>query len=116
MRHFFAPGPVTAGTLGMSEAPLAGLLVAPACLAYTRTAYLLRAAIAVALAAITAAANDDLGPAMGAQEQTASGLHRRSLQDADSTRHSAPTVKYWLGLRLTCRVWGRGTGSDSRGQ
>jgi hypothetical protein len=68
----------------MGKAPTATALIAtagsPHALATSRTCAL---AIAIAVAAITAATDEYLRPTAGAQEQAARGLHRRSPWNAE---------------------------------
>jgi len=94
MRHFLVAGTVAARARRMGEAPLAGLLVAPAGLAHAGAAHILGASAAIALAAIAAAANEYLFPAAGAKEQSARRFHRRSRRDTEGSRQRASAVKY----------------------
>ncbi|KAI3605780.1 hypothetical protein D8I24_2317 (plasmid) [Cupriavidus necator H850] len=94
----------------MGEAPVTAVLVASAGFPHTGAAGLLGAILAVTLAAVTAAANEDLHPAAGTHEQAARGQHRRSLMDAEDHRQTAPVVEYLARTRAPDRhpdsVWG----------
>jgi hypothetical protein len=68
MRHFLVAGAVAARARCMSKATLAGFLVASSGFAHAGAPDLGGATAAVALTAITAAANEYLLPAAGAQE------------------------------------------------
>jgi hypothetical protein len=89
MRHFFAALTVAARTRRMGKAPLARFLVAPSGLTHLGAAHLLGATTAVALATITAAANEYLLSAAGAQEQSTGRFHRRSQRDTEGSRQRA---------------------------
>jgi hypothetical protein len=102
MRHDFALRPVASGSRRMSEAPTTAALVASTRFAHTGTTRFSGAITAIAIAAITTTANEDLRPATGAHEQAARGLqptgissgHRRSLMNAEDHRQTAPAMQY----------------------
>jgi hypothetical protein len=76
MRHFIESRPIATGALRMGKTPAARVLVTPGRFAQARTPRRLGTAIgAIDLAAITAAANEHLRAAAGAQEETARGQH-----------------------------------------
>jgi len=83
MRHDFIAGPVTSGASRMQMAAATGALIAPAGVAHARPSHRPGALGAIALAAITTATDQHLGPAAGTQEQAARGLHRRSPANAE---------------------------------
>ena len=84
MRHDFIAGPVTSGARRMQMAEATGALIAPAGVAHARPSHRPGAlGSAIALAAITTATDQHLGPAAGTQEQAARGLHRRSPANAE---------------------------------
>ena len=101
MRHDFALRPVASGSRRMSEAPTTAALVASTRFAHAGTTRFSGAITAIAIAAITTTANEDLRPATGAHEQAARGLqptgissgHRRSLMNAEDHRQSAPAMQ-----------------------
>src|SRR6478609_3647106 len=105
MRHDFALRPVASGSRRMSEAPTTAALIASTRFAHAGTTRFSGAITAIAIAAITTTANEDLRPATGAHEQAARGLqptgissgHRRSLMNAEDHRQTAPAMQY-----LTC--------------
>jgi hypothetical protein len=75
MRHILLAQPVTAASFGMLEAASSALLVAPAGFLDASAACGLRAASGtIDLAPIAAAADDDLGSAVMAQEESAGGF------------------------------------------
>ena len=80
MRHvIFLPPPlaVTAGAFGMREPPPAALLIAAASGALRFAAGRLRTGrAAIGLAMVAAAADDNLGAAAPAQEESTHGVHR----------------------------------------
>jgi len=102
MRHDFALRPVASGSRRMSEAPTTAALVASTRFAHAGTTRFSGAITAIAIAAITTTANEDLRPATGAHEQAARGLqptgissgHRRSLMNAEDHRQTAPAMQY----------------------
>jgi hypothetical protein len=102
MRHDFALSPVASGSRRMSEAPTTAALVASTRFAHAGTTRFSGAITAIAIAAITTTANEDLRPATGAHEQAARGLqptgissgHRRSLMNAEDHRQTAPAMQY----------------------
>ncbi|MGH7471772.1 MAG: hypothetical protein ACRENP_27800, partial [Longimicrobiales bacterium] len=96
----------------MGEAPLTAALIAPAGFAHAGAARFLGASPAVPLAAVTAAANEDLSPAMGAYVQAARGQHRRSSIDAEDHRQTAPGMEYLARTRLSGPTSGFGVGRD----
>jgi len=76
MRHFIALRPIAAGALRMGKTPAARALVTLSRVAQARAPGCLRtAAGAIDLASVTAAANEHLRAAAGAQEETARGQH-----------------------------------------
>jgi hypothetical protein len=78
MRHILLTKPVTAGSFGMLEAAIPALLVtAPGCLEGSAAGRLGAASGAVDLAPVAAAADDDLGSAVMAKEESAGGFHWR---------------------------------------
>jgi predicted nicotinamide N-methyase len=78
MRHILLAQPVTAASLGMLEAASSALLVAVAGFLDGSAACGLRAASgAIDLAPVAAAADDDLGAAAMAHEESAGGFHWR---------------------------------------
>ncbi|CAE6856699.1 hypothetical protein R20943_07857 [Paraburkholderia aspalathi] len=101
MRHDFAFSPIASCSCRVGEAPAAAALIPAAGLAHTDPPGLFGAIPAIAIATITAPANDDLRPATGAHEQAARGLqptgissgHRRSLMNAEDHRQSAPAMQ-----------------------
>ena len=102
MRHDFALSPVASGSRRMSEAPTTAALVTLTRFAHAGTTRFSGAITAIAIAAITTTANEDLHPATGAHEQAARGLqpagissgHRRSLMNAEDHRQTAPAMQY----------------------
>lgn len=85
MRHFLLATAIAAHPLRMRQATAKAALVALSGLALARSADCLRAAaIAVDLAAVAAAANNDLRPAMGAHKEAARGRHRQSPRYAET--------------------------------
>ena len=96
MRHvIFLPPPlaVAAGAFGMGKTPAAALLVAPAGGALRLLAGRLRTGrAAIDLATVAAAANDDLGAAAPAQEQSAHRVHRLSPASRENLDRQAPFV------------------------
>ena len=90
MRHFLAPLAIAAHPGGMRHTTAPAALVTATSLAQAGSACGLRAvAIAVSLAAITTATDDDLRPATGAHVQAARGrLHWRLLQNAKDEEES----------------------------
>ena len=102
MRHDFALRAVASGSRRMSEAPTTAALVASTRFAHAGTTRFSGAITAIAIAAITTTANEDLRPATGAHEQAARGLqptgissgHRRSLMNAEDHRQTAPAMQY----------------------
>ncbi|SAL85883.1 hypothetical protein AWB67_07059 [Caballeronia terrestris] len=102
MRHDFALRPVASGSRRMSEAPTTAALIASTRFAHAGTTRFSGAITAIAIAAITTTANEDLRPATGAHEQAARGLqptgissgHRRSLMNAEDHRQTAPAMQY----------------------
>jgi len=102
MRHDFALSPVASRSGRVGKAPATALLIATAGFAHTDAAGFSGAITAIAIAAITAPANEDLRPATGAHEQAARGLnptgissgHRRSLMNAEDHRQTAPAMQY----------------------
>ena len=90
MRHFLASLAIAAHPGGMRHTTAPAALVTAASLAQARSSRGLRAvAIAVSLAAITTATDDDLRPATGAHVQAARGrLHWRLLQNAKEEEQS----------------------------
>ena len=78
MRHILLAPPVTAASFGMLEAASSALLVAVAgCLDGSAACGLRAASGAIDLAPITAAADDDLGSAAMAKEESAGRFHWR---------------------------------------
>ena len=90
MRHFLAPLAIAAHPGGMRHTTAPAALVTATRLAQAGSSRGLGAvAIAVSLAAITTAADDDLRPATGAHVQAARGrLHWRLLQNAKDEEES----------------------------
>ena len=68
MRHFILSGPITTAAFGMGVATATGLLVAFPRFAYGTATYLRRALGTVALATVTATANQHLFAALGTEE------------------------------------------------
>jgi hypothetical protein len=80
MRHFVGPPAVTALTLGMGKASPATMLITPSRRPQGRAPGLLRARrTTVDVASVATAANEHLGTATGAVEQTGGVLHRPLL-------------------------------------
>jgi hypothetical protein len=76
MRHFIVLRPIATGALRMGKTPAARTLVTSSRVAQARAPGCLRAAAgAIDLASVTAAANEHLRAAAGAQEETARGQH-----------------------------------------
>jgi hypothetical protein len=79
MRHFILAAAIAAHPLGVRKPAVATALIALSGLAQAGLARILRAAaVAVDLAAVATAANDDLRPAAGAHKEAACGRHRQS--------------------------------------
>ncbi|MBB5498723.1 hypothetical protein HDG37_002937 [Paraburkholderia sp. MM5384-R2] len=79
MRHFILAAAIAAHPFGMREAAVTTALIALAGHAHAGLACDLRTVtVAVDLAAVATAANDDLRPAAGAHKQAAGGRHRQS--------------------------------------
>jgi hypothetical protein len=79
MRHFILALAIAAHPFGMREAAVTTALIALAGHAHAGLACDLRTVtVAVDLATVATAANDDLRPAMGTHEQTACVRHRQS--------------------------------------
>ena len=82
MRHviFLPPAvAVTAGAFGVGKASTAALLIAPACLALRFSAGRLRTPlVAIDLAAVAMAADQDLSAAAATQEESTHRVHRLS--------------------------------------
>lgn len=123
MRHDFALSPVASGSCRMSEAPTTAALVALARFAHAGTTRFSGAITAIAIAAITTTANEDLRPATGAHEQAARGLqptgissgHRRSLMNAEDHRQTAPAMQYLTRTGAPDLTSGLGVGAASVG-
>jgi hypothetical protein len=76
MRHFIVLRPIAAGALRLGKTPAARALVTLSRFAQARAQGCLRTAVgAIDLASITAAADEHLRAAAGAQEETARGQH-----------------------------------------
>ncbi|SIT51372.1 hypothetical protein BN2476_1180012 [Paraburkholderia piptadeniae] len=76
MRHFIVLRPIATGALRVGKTPAARALVTLSRFAQARAPGCLRtAARAIDLASITAAADEHLRAAAGAQEETARGQH-----------------------------------------
>ncbi|SPS02256.1 conserved exported hypothetical protein [Cupriavidus taiwanensis] len=100
MRHFLLAASISAHPFCMRQTAAATALVALGCLAQAGAARCLRAAaIAVDLAAVAAAANNDLRPAMGAHKEAARGRHRQSPFMPKRPRRDWRAMPYWPGTR-----------------
>lgn len=100
MRHFLLTTSISAHPFCMRKSTAATALVALGGLAQAGAARCLRAAaIAVDLAAVAAAANNDLRPAMGAHIETARGRHRQSPFMPKRPRRDWRAMPYWPGTR-----------------
>jgi hypothetical protein len=101
MRHDFALSPVASRPGRVSKAPATAALIPAAGFAHADPPGLFGAITAIAIASVTAPANEDLRPAMGAYQQAARGLnptgissgHRRSLMNAEDHRQTAPAMQ-----------------------
>lgn len=95
MRHILLAQPVTAASFGMLDAASSALLVAVAGFLDGSAACGLRAASgAIDLAPITAAADDDLGSAAMAKEESAGRFHWRFPLRQCAIDRKMPLVKY----------------------
>jgi hypothetical protein len=95
MRHILLTQPVTAVSFGMLEAAIPALLVTAAgCLEGSAAGRLGAASSAVDLAPVAAAADDDLGAAARAQEESAGGFHWRFPSRQGAIDRKRPLVKY----------------------
>jgi hypothetical protein len=101
MRHDFASSPVASRSGRVGKAPATAALIPAAGFAHTDPPGLFGAIAAIAVAAVTGPANEDLRPATGAHQQAACGLnptgissgHRRSLMNAEDHRQSTPAMQ-----------------------
>jgi hypothetical protein len=108
MRHFIPATAIAAHSFGMRKAAMATALIALAGHAHADlTRDLSAVAVAVDLAAIATAANDDLRPAAGAHKEAACGRHRQSPSMPKRYRRDWWTVPYWLGTRAPCACGAR---------
>ncbi len=95
MRHILLAQPVTAASFGMLDAASSALLVAVAGFLDGSAACGLRAASgAIDLAPITAAADDDLGSAAMAKEESVGRFHWRFPLRQCAIDRKMPLVKY----------------------
>ena len=95
MRHILLAQPVTAASFGMLDAASSALLVALAGFLDGSAACGLRAASgAIDLAPVAAAADDDLGSAAMAKEESAGGFHWRFPSRQCAIDRKRPLVKY----------------------
>jgi hypothetical protein len=95
MRHILLAQPVTAASLGMLEAASSALLVAVAgFLDGSAACDLCAASGAIDLAPVAAAADDDLGSAAMAKEESAGGFHWRFPLRQCAIYRKRPLVKY----------------------
>jgi hypothetical protein len=79
MRHFILAAAIAAHSFGVRKPAMTTALIALSGLAHAGLTGDLRAvAVAVDLAAVATAANDDLRPATGAHKEAACGRHRQS--------------------------------------
>lgn len=108
MRHFILATAVAAHPFGMREAAVTTALIALAGHAHAGLACDLRTVtVAVDLAAVATAANDDLRPAAGAHKQAAGGRHRQSPSMPKRYRRDRWVVPYWPGTRAPCACGAR---------
>src|SRR5215469_13119076 len=123
MRHDFALSPVTSRSRRVGKASTTAPLIPAAGFAHTGAAGFSGAITAIAIAAITAPANEDLHPAMGAHDQAARGLnptgmsfgHRRSLMNAEDHRQSAPAMQQFTRTGAPDLTSGLSVGAASVG-
>jgi hypothetical protein len=108
MRHFILAAAIAAHPFGVREAAVPTALIALAGHAHAGLTCDLRAvAVAVDLAAVATAANDDLRPAAGAHKQAAGGRHRQSPSMPKRYRRDWWTLPYWAGTRAPCACGAR---------
>ncbi|MDH6147467.1 hypothetical protein OKW46_001538 [Paraburkholderia sp. WSM4179] len=108
MRHFILAAAIAAHPFGMREAAVTTALIAPAGHADAGlTCDLRTVTVAVDLAAVATAANDDLRPAAGAHKQAAGGRHRQSPSMPKRYRRDWWAVPYWPGTRAPCACGAR---------
>ena len=112
MRHILLTQPVTAVSFGMLEAAIPALLVTAAgCLEGSAAGRLGAASSAVDLAPVAAAADDDLGAAAMAHEESAGRFHWRFPLRQCAIDRKRRLVKYapgtvWSTVSVsTLRVW-----------
>ena len=107
MCHFIETTAIAAHSFGMREAAIAAALVSLPGLANAVLASSQRAvAVAVNLAAVATAANDDLHPATCAHEKAACGRHRRIPSMPRRYRQSRRGVQYSMHTHAPCTRWG----------